>query len=254
MSSLSGVLVVDKPAGISSAKVVAIVKRRCGGAKVGHAGTLDPLATGVLVLAIGSATKQASALMEGEKGYETEIDLSAFTTTDDAEGPRSEVAVATPPTREQIESALHAFRGTFMQAPPAFSAVKIGGRRAYDIAREGMRAVSIAPHHGASTPSHDGPPASVALPAPTARPVTTHAVEIHSYEWPLLRLAIRSAKGFYVRSLARDLGRALGTGGFCASIRRTRVGPYTLAQAKTLDALPQRLSAADLLTTPVSNL
>jgi tRNA pseudouridine55 synthase len=79
-------------------------------------------------------------------------------------------------------------------------------------------------------------------------------VEIHSYEWPLLRLAIRSAKGFYVRSLARDLGRALGTGGFCASIRRTRVGPYTLAQAKTLDALPQRLSAADLLTTPVSNL
>jgi tRNA pseudouridine55 synthase len=78
-------------------------------------------------------------------------------------------------------------------------------------------------------------------------------VEIHSYEWPLLRLAIRSAKGFYVRSLARDLGRALGTGGFCASIRRTRVGPYTLAHAKTIDALLQRLSAADLLTTPAAS-
>jgi tRNA pseudouridine55 synthase len=78
-------------------------------------------------------------------------------------------------------------------------------------------------------------------------------VEIHSYEWPLLRLAIRSAKGFYVRSLARDLGRALGTGGFCASIRRTRVGPYTLVHAKTIDALPQRLSAADLITTPAGS-
>ncbi len=230
MSGLSGVLVIDKPAGISSAKVVAIVKRRCGGAKVGHAGTLDPLATGVLVLAIGSATKQASALMEGEKGYETEIDLSAFTTTDDAEGPRTEVTVATPPTRAQVERALDAFRGTFMQAPPAFSAVKIDGRRAYDIAREG-----------------------IALPAPAARPVITHALEIHSYEWPLLRLAIRSAKGFYVRSLARDLGRALGTGGFCASIRRTRVGPYTLAHAKTIDALPPRLAATDLLTTQAAS-
>ena len=230
MSGLSGVLVIDKPAGISSAKVVAIVKRRCGGAKVGHAGTLDPLATGVLVLAIGSATKQASALMEGEKGYETQIDLSAFTTTDDTEGPRTEVAVATPPAREQIERALDAFRGTFMQAPPAFSAVKIDGRRAYDIARGGDT-----------------------LPAPTARPVTTHAVEIHSYEWPMLCLAIRSAKGFYVRSLARDLGRALGTGGHCASIRRTRVGPYTLTQARMIDALPPRLGATDLLTTPAAS-
>ena len=244
MSSLSGVLVIDKPAGISSAKVVAIVKRRCGGAKVGHAGTLDPLATGVLVLAIGSATKQASALMEGEKGYETEIDLSAFTTTDDAEGPRTEVTVPAPPTREQVERALDAFRGTFMQAPPAFSAVKIQGRRAYDIAREGMRAASADVQAGASAP------AGTAVPAPTARPVTTHAVEIHSYEWPMLRLAIRSAKGFYVRSLARDLGRALGTGGFCASIRRTRVGPYTLAHAKSIDALPPKLAATELLTTP----
>ena len=164
MSGLSGVLVIDKPAGISSAKVVAIVKRRCGGAKVGHAGTLDPLATGVLVLAIGSATKQASALMEGEKGYETEIDLSAFTTTDDTEGPRTEVAVATPPTREQIDRALDAFRGTFMQAPPAFSAVKIDGRRAYDIARSNARAAA----DPASAAGVD-----ISLPAPTARPVTT---------------------------------------------------------------------------------
>ena len=238
MSGLSGVLVIDKPAGISSAKVVAIVKRRCGGAKVGHAGTLDPLATGVLVLAIGSATKQASALMEGEKGYETEIDLSAFTTTDDTEGPRTEVAVALPPTRERIERALDAFRGTFMQAPPAFSAVKIDGRRAYDIARSSARAAA----DPASAAGVD-----ISLPAPTARPVTTHAVEIHSYEWPMLCLAIRSAKGFYVRSLARDLGRALGTGGHCASIRRTRVGPYTLAHARMIDALPPRLSSDDLI-------
>lgn len=244
MSGLSGVLVIDKPAGISSAKVVAIVKRRCGSAKVGHAGTLDPLATGVLVLAIGSATKQASALMEGEKGYETQIDLSAFTTTDDTEGPRTEVAVTTPPTREQIERALDAFRGTFMQAPPAFSAVKIQGRRAYDIARSSARAAA----DPASAAGVD-----TSLPAPAARPVTTHAVEIHSYEWPMLCLAIRSAKGFYVRSLARDLGRALGTGGHCASIRRTRVGPYTLAHARMIDALPPKLGATDLLTTPAAS-
>jgi tRNA pseudouridine55 synthase len=256
MSGLSGVLVIDKPAGISSAKVVAIVKRRCGGAKVGHAGTLDPLATGVLVLAIGSATKQASTLMEGEKGYETQIDLSAFTTTDDTEGPRTEVPVAAPPTREQIERALDAFRGTFMQAPPAFSAVKIDGRRAYDIARSSARAAAEVAASGATDAGADGGTshgADLALPAPTARPVTTHAVEIHSYEWPMLRLAIRSAKGFYVRSLARDLGRALGTGGHCASIRRTRVGPYTLAQARMIDALPPKLAAADLLTTPAAS-
>jgi tRNA pseudouridine55 synthase len=255
MSGLSGVLVIDKPAGISSAKVVAIVKRRCGGAKVGHAGTLDPLATGVLVLAIGSATKQASTLMEGEKGYETQIDLSAFTTTDDTEGPRTEVPVAAPPTREQIERALDAFRGTFMQAPPAFSAVKIQGRRAYDIARSNARAAAEVAASGAAETHANGASNGVdlALPAPTARPVTTHAVEIHSYDWPMLCLAIRSAKGFYVRSLARDLGRALGTGGHCASIRRTRVGPYTLAHARMIDALPPKLAAADLLTTPAAS-
>ncbi len=237
MSGLSGVLVIDKPAGISSAKVVAIVKRRCGGAKVGHAGTLDPLATGVLVLAIGSATKQASTLMEGEKGYETQIDLSAFTTTDDTEGPRTEVPVSAPPTREQIERALDAFRGTFMQAPPAFSAVKIDGRRAYDIARSNARAAA----DPASAAGVD-----TSLPAPTARPVTTHAIEIHSYEWPMLCLAIRSAKGFYVRSLARDLGRALGTGGHCASIRRTRVGQHSLADCMPWSALTQCATPAQV--------
>ncbi len=219
----TGILVLDKPEGSSSMRAVSIVRRRAGRTRTGHAGTLDPLATGVLVLALGRATKSIDRLMNTEKGYRTEIDLSVFTTTDDREGERTPVEVATPPERHAVEAALDEFRGEIMQAPPAFSAIKVGGRRAYKSARQGDL---------------------LDLPK---RPVVVHELELEAYAWPVVTLRIRSGKGFYVRSLARDLGTALGTGGSCLSIRRTAVGPFTLAEAVRLDDLPETIGAADLI-------
>jgi tRNA pseudouridine55 synthase len=222
--ALSGVLVLDKPAGISSMKAVAIIRRRAGGVKTGHAGTLDPLATGVLAIALGKATKLIPQLMDTSKRYTTEIDFSAFTATDDLEGDREEVEVKAPPTRELIDRIIRErFTGEFLQRPPAFSAVKVGGRRAYKMARRGQD-VEIAP-----------------------RTVTVYSNEIIACDWPTVTLNIHCAKGFYVRSLARELGMALGTGGHCRSIRRTGVGPFTLAMAKTIEELPEVLGPADLL-------
>ena len=214
----------DKPAGRSSMAVVAEVRRRAGGTRTGHAGTLDPLATGVLVLGLGAATKQIDRFMSTDKAYRTRIDLSAFTSTDDREGERELVDVAEPPTKEAIEAALETFRGTIQQVPPAYSAVKVGGQRAYRLARGG------------------------ASPELAPRTVVVHALRIMSYEWPILELSLRCAKGFYVRSLARDLGRALGTGGYCIEIERSAVGPFTLADAMSLDALPVPLTEDALLS------
>ena len=222
-ADFSGILVLDKPLGLTSMTAVAAVRRRAGGVRTGHAGTLDPLATGVLVLALGRATRSIERLMATEKRYRTEIDLTAFTTTDDREGERTEVAVAAPPDEAAVRAALARFMGTIQQRPPAFSAMKVGGRRAYAAARKG-------------TPMELAP-----------RPVRVDAIEPVAYRWPLVTLDIRCGKGFYVRSLARDLGVALGTGGHCASIRRTAVGPFTLDEARPLDALPQRLATGDLL-------
>lgn len=210
-ASVNGVLVVDKPAGMTSMRAVERVRRALGGAKAGHAGTLDPLATGVLLVAVGRATKDIPRLMGMEKRYETRVDLSATTATLDAEGDRiAGPQPSPPPSRESIEAALVRFRGTFDQAPPAFSAVKIQGRRAYDLARSGQEV------------------------APQPRPVTVHELEILDWAWPVLTLRIRCAKGFYVRSLARDLAASLGLSGHCLSIRRTAVGPYGVADAMPL--------------------
>jgi tRNA pseudouridine55 synthase len=220
-AALQGILVVDKPLGMTSMRAVERVRRALGGAKAGHAGTLDPLATGVLLIAIGRATKQIPALMGLEKRYETRIDLSATTATLDAEGERVAAALeGPPPSRDAVLQALEHFRGTFDQAPPAFSAVKIQGRRAYDLARQG------------------------AAVEPSARPVTVHSMELLDYAWPVASLSIRCAKGFYVRSLARDLAARLGTLGHCLSIRRTAIGPYDLSMAMPLKDDPQGLAQA----------
>ena len=225
MDSPNGILPVDKPLGMSSMKAVAIVRRRAGGARTGHAGTLDPLATGVLVLALGKCTKQIESLMATEKRYLTTIDLTAFTTTDDVEGERTEVPLGAPgarpaaPAREEIERLLaERFTGTVMQRPPAFSAMKVGGRRAYALARKG-EAPELAP-----------------------RPVTIHSVTVTAYEWPTLSLDIHCGKGTYVRSVARELGTALGTGGHCTMIRRTMVGEFTIDRSMPLEALPERIT------------
>jgi tRNA pseudouridine55 synthase len=202
---------------------VATVRRRAGGTKTGHAGTLDPLADGVLLMAVGKATRIAERLMKTDKRYLSTIDLTAFTTTDDTEGEREEVPVETPPSLDAVREAVAAFEGVTQQRPPAFSAIKVDGRRAYKLARKGR------------------PPE---LPP---REVQVHGITLKSYEWPTAVVAIHCAKGFYVRSLARDLGTALGTGGHCLSITRTAVGPFTLEQSIKLDDVPDPVTQDDLI-------
>ena len=209
-----GIVVLDKPPGISSMTAIAIVRRKTG-LKAGHAGTLDPLATGVLVVGLGRATKTLERFMKTRKTYRTDIDLSAFTATDDREGDREEVDVRNPPDRKDVERTLaENFTGTFPQIPPDFSAKKVEGRRAYATARRGES------------------------PKLESRPVHVHRIELLDLAWPIATVEVVSEKGFYVRSLARDLGRALGTGGHCASIRRTAVGPFTIEEATDPEEMP----------------
>ena len=227
-SQLCGIIIIDKPLRKSSMQAVAAVRHRTGDSKitrckVGHAGTLDPLATGVLVMAVGKATKSIDRFMNTKKRYLTTIDLSAFTTTDDLEGEREEIEVANPPSLTSIEKALEQFLGSVMQRPPAFSAMKIDGRRAYKLARQGE---------------------DVDIPA---RPITIDSIDIRDYDWPLLTIDVHCGKGTYIRSLARDIGKALGTGGHCNLLRRTAVGPFNEAMSIAIDDLPERLSQDDLL-------
>lgn len=222
---LHGILVIDKPLGMTSMRVVERVRHRAGKARTGHAGTLDPLATGVLVVAIGRATKSIDLLMAGEKRYETVIDLGAFTTTDDSEGERTEVH-ATAPAVDRVHAACAQWVGNVLQRPPAFSAIKVQGRRSYDLARSGE--------------AKELPP----------RTVTIHGIEVVDYAFPRLSLKVHCGKGTYIRSLARDLGVALGTGGHCLSIRRTQVGPFLIDGAMTMDALPERVTQSMLLPFP----
>lgn len=221
--SPAGVLIVDKPVGPSSFAVVARVRRLAGGARTGHAGTLDPLASGVLVLALGSATKSIDRFMGTDKRYHTSVDLSAFTTTDDAEGERTAIDVPAPPDEATIRAALRRFEGLVEQRPPAYSAMKIGGRRAYRLARSG------------------------APPELPPRMVRIHRVELLRYEWPIAELGIECGKGTYVRSIARDLGLALRTGGHCAALRRTAVGPFGVERSIRFDALPARIGREHLI-------
>ena len=225
-SAMSGLLVVDKPLGWSSMDVVRKVRDAAGFVKTGHGGTLDPLATGVVICCIGSATKAVEALMGMPKVYDTRIDLSAFTKTDDAEAEREEVEVATPPTEAEVRAALETFVGEIQQVPPLYSAVHVDGKRAYKLARKGE---------------------DVQL---EARTVRIDAIELLEYDFPHLRILVRCGKGVYVRSLARDLGKALGTGGYLSGLRRTAVGPYTVEQAVGADRLLQPIGQFDLLDAP----
>jgi LL-diaminopimelate aminotransferase len=234
--SPTGLLAIDKPIGLTSMDVCRRVRRRLikAGApkrvKVGHGGTLDPLATGVLVVLIGKATRLCDEVMAGEKGYVAEVSLAAFSTTDDAEGERSEVVVATPPTAEAVARACAGFVGRIMQRPPVYSALKINGQAAYALARKGE--LEKIPQ--------------------TARPVEIHEIRVVAYDFPRLVLAVRCGKGVYIRSLARDLGTTLGTGGMLTGLRRTRVGRWLIEECRQLDTLPEALTQADLL--PVPNL
>lgn len=205
---MDGFLIIDKPAGITSARVVDAAKRSLPrGTKLGHAGTLDPFATGVLLLLVGKATRQCEALMDQPKSYEATVKFGSTTATDDLESDEVVRDGARAIHRDTIDSALHAFRGTVMQRPPAYSAIKVGGRRAYDLARKGRPAV-LEP-----------------------RPVRIDQIDVMRYDWPLLDLVIDCGRGTYIRAIARDLGEALGVGGYLTRLRRTRVGEFGVDDA-----------------------
>ncbi len=220
---VTGVLVVDQPLGISSMEEVNLDRAKAGGTRTGHAGTLDPLATGVLVLALGKATKKISHFMATDKRYATVVDLTAFTTTDDLEGERTEVDTVEPPSESDMQAMLEKFTGRIMQRPPQRSAIKIGGQRAYALSRRGE---------------------TVEIPA---RPVDVYRLEIRRYDWPELELYVHCGKGTYIRSLARDIGEALGTGGHCRSLRRLAGGPFVEDAAAALEQVPEPLTEQDLI-------
>jgi tRNA pseudouridine55 synthase len=207
---LDGWLIVDKPPGLTSTDVVNRVRRALDARKAGHGGTLDPLATGVLPVALGAATKTVPYVMDGTKLYRFTLRFGEARDTDDADGKVIAISPARP-ADDAIRAALPRFRGDIMQVPPTFSAVKIGGERAYDMAREG-RPLALEPR-----------PARVDRFELVGRPDADSAV-----------FEVASGKGVYMRSLARDLAIACGTLGHIAALRRLRVGPFTEAQAVPL--------------------
>ncbi|MCC6971867.1 MAG: tRNA pseudouridine(55) synthase TruB [Phycisphaerales bacterium] len=232
--SPTGLLIIDKQPGFTSMDVCAIIRarlRRAGapkGVKVGHGGTLDPLATGVLVVLIGKATRLCDQVMATRKTYVTTIDLSRLSTTDDEAGECTPIDPALRATREDIERILPRFIGTIDQRPPAYSAINVGGRRSYELAREGT-------------------PIKLA-----SRKVDIHGIRVEAFDWPKLSIVVECGKGVYIRSLARDVGAALGVGGMLSSLRRTESGQFSIEQAARLDQLPDKLTQADLLPLPSS--
>jgi tRNA pseudouridine55 synthase len=224
---INGWIILDKPVGIGSTPCVGKVKwaaRQMGvrKPKVGHGGTLDPLASGVLPIALGEATKIAGRMLDATKDYDFTISFGEQTDTLDSEG----AVVATSsvrPTRREIEDVLPGFTGTIEQMPPAFSALKVDGKRAYQLAREGKE---------------------VQL---DSRTVTIHSLTTRSVEKDKVTLSASVSKGTYIRSLARDIALALGSAGHVTMLRRTRAGPFSLEQAISLDILEERAKARALI-------
>jgi tRNA pseudouridine55 synthase len=217
---MNGLLVIDKPGGMTSRDVVNRVQKWFPRkTKIGHTGTLDPLATGVLVVCVGAATRLADFVQAMGKTYRSRFLLGATSDTDDADGRVSLTPNLVPPTREQIEAALAGFIGDIEQVPPAVSALKIEGRRAHDLARKGED-VKLA-----------------------ARTVRIDAIRVLGYEWPHLDVEVDCGKGTYIRSIARDLGARLGCGGLVQTLRRTRIGPFTADQGLGLGATPEEARA-----------
>ena len=247
---MHGWIILDKPLGLGSTQGVSAVKRalRQGGygkCKVGHGGTLDPLATGVLPIAVGEATKLAGRMLDSDKVYDFTIRFGEQTDTLDAEGK----VIATSdvrPTREALAAVLPRFTGTIDQVPPAYSALKVDGERAYDLARAGeevvlaTRAVTI--HSLTAAPAQAGAPECDATGSPSnaAAPASAGATMESA------TLTAHVSKGTYIRSLARDIALALGTVGYVTMLRRTKAGPFDLSQAISLDNLDEHAKARTL--------
>ncbi len=210
---VDGILLVDKPADWTSHDVVGFVRSRYRLAKAGHGGTLDPMATGLLVLLLGRATKLSDAVMRGEKTYEGTVTLGVSTDTQDREGRVLETRPVPPLDLAAVENAASRFIGEISQVPPMVSALKKDGVPLYKLARRGEEVER------------------------EARPVTVHSLEILGVNLPEVFLRVRSGKGFYVRTLAHDLGQTLGCGGHLSSLRRTRSGAYRVEDALDIDTL-----------------
>lgn len=209
---MNGIVIVDKPAGWTSQDVTARLRRVFGTRRIGHGGTLDPMATGVLPVFVGRATRGVEFFEHAEKTYETELLLGVATDTEDTTGTVltcREVSV----TQEQLDGTLERFRGEIMQIPPMYSALKVNGQKLCDLARKG-RQVERQP-----------------------RPVTIHELTLLSREGDTLRLRVRCSKGTYIRTLCADIGEALGCGGCMQALRRTQAGEYTIAEAVPLQQL-----------------
>jgi tRNA pseudouridine55 synthase len=226
----SGLVVVDKPAGWTSHQVVAKVRRIVGTRRVGHAGTLDPMATGVLLIGIGRATRLLGHLALTEKAYQATIRLGIATVSDDADGEVTASAGTGEVSEDQIGTAIAGLRAERLQVPSSVSAIKIDGIRSYAKVRSGQEVI-LAP-----------------------RPVTIHRLEVLAHH-PIqvegitaidLEVVVECSAGFYVRALARDLGIALGTGGHLTALRRTQVGPFTLDEAQPLDTGTAALTLLDM--------
>jgi len=209
-----GIILIDKPAEMTSFGVVARVRRVLTQAaqkkvKVGHTGTLDPFATGLMILVIDKECKNAEQYSKLDKVYDATFRLGQISTTGDTEGEITDVS-AEVPTREELETVLTRFRGPIMQRPPIFSAIKIAGKRAYKLARDGQE---------------------VEIPE---RPVTIHSLEVLAYDYPEVKIRTHVSSGTYIRSLGVDIGTALGTGAYCTELRRLSISKWSIEDAQTL--------------------
>ncbi len=220
---IDGIVNVNKSVGLTSHDVVARVRRITGQRKAGHAGTLDPMASGVLPVALGKATRLVEYLADADKAYAAVLMLGATTDTYDREGVVTPTPGAIMPTRETLEAAMAAYRGQIKQLPPMYSAIKMGGKKLYELAREGITVER------------------------KERPVTIYTLELQSYDPPLARIFVECSKGTYIRSLAFDLGASLGTGAYLDALTRTRHGPFSIEDAVTLEELEATLNGNDPL-------
>lgn len=211
----NGILVINKPSGMTSHDVVDEIRRLTGERTVGHAGTLDPLATGVLVVGVGrEATRVLGSISkETEKRYRATVRFGSTSDTYDAEGTVREQENVRPFKKSDLQAALKNFTGTIQQVPPSYSSIKVGGVKSYDRARKG-ETVHLEP-----------------------RAITIHSIDLQSFVWPDAVIDVSCSSGTYIRSLAHDLGKALGTGAYLSGLERTSVGLYSIHQAKTLEEL-----------------
>lgn len=209
---MEGLYCIYKEKGPTSHDIVNTLRRITGIRKIGHAGTLDPLASGVLIVGIGrTATRQLNHIVKFEKEYEADIELGASSTTDDAQGEKTDLPLKKPPTRAAVLKILKGMVGEIEQMPPIYSALKIKGKAAYRIARDGK------------------------IPDLKPRKVFIKSITIKKYRWPHVSVRVVCGPGTYIRAIARDLGAALDTGGYLTDLIRTRVGSYTLKKSLTLD-------------------